>query len=29
MKVVLSRKGFDSSCGGFPSPIMPNNTILL
>jgi hypothetical protein len=25
MKVILSRKGFDSTYGGFPSPILPNN----
>ena len=28
MKVVLSRKGFDSSNGGCPSPIMPDGTLL-
>lgn len=28
MKVVLSRKGFDSSNGGIPSPIMPDGTLL-
>ena len=28
MKVILSRKGFDSANGGCPSPIMPNNTLL-
>ncbi len=28
MKVVLSRKGFDSANGGIPSPIMPDGTML-
>jgi len=28
LKVILSRKGFDSSNGGCPSPIMPDNTLL-
>ena len=28
MKVILSRKGFDSSNGGCPSPIMPGGTLL-
>ena len=28
MKVILSRKGFDSSNGGCPSPIMPDDTLL-
>ena len=28
MKVVLSRKGFDSSAGGVASPIMPDGTML-
>ncbi len=28
MKVILSRKGFDSSNGGCPSPIMPDGTLL-
>ncbi|MFC1513456.1 hypothetical protein ACFL5P_00430 [candidate division KSB1 bacterium] len=28
MKVILSRKGFDSSAGGYPSPILPNGTLL-
>ena len=28
MKVILSRKGFDSSYGGMPSPIMPNGELL-
>jgi hypothetical protein len=27
MKIILSRKGFDSSCGGTPSPILPNGTL--
>ena len=26
-KLILSRKGFDSSSGGYPSPIFPNGTI--
>ena len=26
-KLILSRKGFDSSAGGYPSPIFPNDTI--
>lgn len=26
MKIVLSRKGFDSRCGGVPSPIFPDGT---
>ena len=26
-KLILSRKGFDSSAGGYPSPIFPNGTI--
>ena len=26
-KLILSRKGFDTSSGGCPSPIFPNNTI--
>ena len=25
MKIILSRKGFDSTSGGFPSPIYKNN----
>ena len=29
MKVILSRKGFDSANGGIPSPIMPDGTMLL
>jgi Nucleotide modification associated domain 3 len=28
MKIILSRKGFDSSAGGFPSPILPDGTLL-
>lgn len=28
MKVILSRKGFDSGYGGFPSPILPNGEML-
>lgn len=28
MKVILSRKGFDSSNGGLPSPIIPDGTLL-
>ena len=28
MKVILSRKGFDSSNGGCPSPLMPDGTLL-
>ena len=28
MKVILSRKGFDSGNGGQPSPIMPDGTLL-
>lgn len=28
MKVVLSRKGFDSSFGGIPSPILPNGEMI-
>jgi hypothetical protein len=27
-KVILSRKGFDSSCGGYPSPILPDGTMI-
>ena len=29
MKVVLSRKGFDSSFGGYPNLILPNNEIVM
>lgn len=28
MKVILSRKGFDSGYGGYPSPILPDGTML-
>ena len=28
MKIILSRKGFDSSNGGCASPIMPDGTLL-
>ena len=28
MKVILSRKGFDSSYGGTASPILPDGTLL-
>jgi len=28
MKIILSRKGFDSANGGIPSPIMPDGTLL-
>jgi len=28
MKVILSRKGFDSKNGGMPSPILPDGTLL-
>lgn len=28
MKIVLSRKGVDSSAGGIPSPIMPDGTLV-
>ena len=28
MRVILSRKGFDSSYGGYPSPILPDRTLL-
>lgn len=28
MRVILSRKGFDSSNGGYPSPILPDGTLL-
>ena len=28
MKVILSRKGFDSSYGGYPSPIFPNRKMI-
>lgn len=28
MKLILSRKGFDGASGGYPSPIMPDGTLL-
>lgn len=28
MKVILSRKGFDSAHGGYPSPILPNGKLV-
>jgi hypothetical protein len=28
MHLILSRKGFDSSCGGAPSPILPDGNLL-
>lgn len=28
MKIILSRKGFDSGYGGYPSPILPNGEML-
>jgi len=28
MKIILSRKGFDSSYGGAPSPILPDGTLI-
>ena len=28
MKIILSRKGFDSSCGGVASPILPGGEIV-
>lgn len=28
MKIILSRKGFDSGFGGMPSPILPDGTLL-
>lgn len=28
MKLILSRKGFDSSAGGVPSPILPDGRLL-
>ncbi|MDI6449248.1 hypothetical protein [Anaerobaca lacustris] len=28
MKIILSRKGFDSTAGGIPSPIMPDRKLL-
>lgn len=29
MKVILSRKGFDSQSGGMPNPILPDGTLLV
>lgn len=28
LKIILSRKGFDSGYGGYPSPIMPNGELI-
>lgn len=28
MKIILSRKGFDSDNGGYPSPILPDGTLI-
>ena len=28
MKLILSRKGFDSKAGGYPSPILPDGTLV-
>lgn len=28
MKIILSRKGFDSGSGGFPSPVLPDGTMV-
>jgi len=28
MKVILSRKGFDSAYGGYPSPILPDGKMV-
>jgi len=28
MKIVLSRKGFDSKYGGYPSPILPDRNMI-
>jgi len=28
MKIILSRKGFDSSLGGYPSPILPDGKLV-
>ncbi|HSH28138.1 MAG TPA: hypothetical protein VK972_10310, partial [Wenzhouxiangella sp.] len=28
MKIILSRKGFDSAAGGVPSPILPDGRIV-
>ena len=27
-KIILSRKGFDSGCGGYASPILPDGTMI-
>ena len=29
MRVIFSRKGFDSSAGGFPNPIFPDGTLYM
>ena len=28
MRIILSRKGFDSANGGYPSPIMPDGRMV-
>ena len=28
MRLILSRKGFDTSCGGCPSPILPDGRMV-
>src|SRR5947208_1378868 len=28
MRIILSRKGFDSSLGGLPSPVLPNGELV-
>ena len=28
MKIIFSRKGFDAACGGQPSPVLPDGTLL-
>lgn len=28
MKIILSRKGFDSGYAGYPSPILPNGELI-
>jgi hypothetical protein len=28
MKIILSRKGFDSAYGGYPSPILPSGEMV-
>ena len=28
MKVILSRKGFDSQYGGYPSPVLPDGRMI-